>query len=55
VKQYAFPLIMTMLAGLVAAGKFIVQSLGLLPGLVVVAFLTLAILGLGPVMTGKGR
>jgi hypothetical protein len=48
VKQYGFSLVMTLLAGLVAAGKFIVNGLGAVPGFVVIVLLFLAILGLMP-------
>ena len=46
---------MVLLAGLVAVGRFIINGLGAVPGLVVILLLALAILGLGPTLAGKGR
>ena len=52
-KQYGFSLVLTLLAGLVAAGKYILRGLGAAPGFVVILLLALAILG--PVLAGRGR
>ena len=54
-KQWGFSLVMTLLAGLVAGAKYIVQGLGAVPGVVVILLLALAILGLGPVLAGRGK
>jgi len=55
VKQYGFSVMLTLLAGLVAGAKYIVRGLGAAPGFVVILLLALAILGLGPVLAGRGR
>ena len=52
-KQYGFPVMLTLLAGLVAGAKYIVRGLGAAPGFVVILLLALAILGLGPVLFGR--
>jgi len=55
VRQWGFSLVLVLLAGLVAVGRFIINGLGAVPGLVVILLLALAILGLGPTLAGKGR
>jgi hypothetical protein len=55
VKQYGFSVMLTLLAGLVAAGKYIMRGLGAAPGVVVILLLAFAILGLGPTLAGRER